>query len=81
MFQAHIWWNKIEINAIKIYLYKSYKIDVLGMSKGRHLTDVFSQRFGDVQRKFLQNFKKKQKLTFKYFTQHIWWVGPKIIQQ
>ena len=55
-----------------MHLYKSYKIYVLGMSKGRHLTDVFSQRFDDVRRKFLQNFKKKQKLTFKYFTQHIW---------
>ena len=48
-------------------------------SWGRHPTDVFSKRFEDIRTTFLQNFKNKQKLTFKYFTQHIWRVGLKII--
>ena len=81
MFQAHISWNKIENNAVKMHLYVRFKIDALGMSQGRHPTDVFSGRFQDVRKTFLQNFKNKQQLTFKYFTQHIWWVGSKIVQQ
>ena len=81
MFQVHIWWNKTENNALKMHLYKRFKIEVLGTSQGRDPTDVFSARFEDVRRKFLQNFKNKQQLTFKDFTQHIWWVGSKIIQQ
>ena len=61
-----------------MYLYRRFKIDVLGTSQGRHPTDVFSGRFEDVRRTFLQNFRNKQHLTFQYFTQHIWWVAPKI---
>ena len=53
-------------------LYERFKIDVLGTSEGRHPMDIFSGRFEDVQRPFLQNFKIKQRLTFKYFTQQIW---------
>ena len=71
MFQVHIWWNNIENNTIKIHLYERFKIDVLGTSQERHPTDVFSDRFKDVRRTFLQNFKNNKKLTFKYFTQHI----------
>ena len=81
MFQPHIWWNKIEKNSVKVHLYERFKIDVLGTSQGRHPTDVFSERFEDVCWTFLQNFKNKEKLTFKYFMQHIWWVESKIIQQ
>ena len=81
MFQAHIWWKKIEKNAVKMHLYERFKIDVLGMSEGRHPMDIFSGRFEDVERPFLQNFKIKQRLTFKYFTQQIWWVVLKRIQQ
>ena len=47
-----------------------FKIDILGTSQGRHTTDVFLGRFEDVRRRFLQNFKNLQQLTFKYFTQH-----------
>ena len=57
MFQAHIWWNKIENNAIKTHLYERYKIDVLWTFQGRHPTDVFSERFEDVRSTFPQNFK------------------------
>ena len=32
------------------------------------LKDVFLERFEDVCRMFLQNFKNKQQRTFKYFT-------------
>ena len=42
---AHIWWNKIENNAVKMHLYDRFKIKVLGTSQGRHPTDVFSGRF------------------------------------
>ena len=80
MFQAHIWWNKIESNAVKMHLCERFKIDALGTSQGRHSTDVFSGRLANVRTTFLQNFKNKQRLIFKYFTQHIWWVGSKIIQ-
>ena len=64
-----------------MHLYERFKIDVLGASQGRHPTDFFSERFEDVRRMFLQNFKNKQELTLKYFTQHIWLVGLQIIQQ
>ena len=53
-------------------LQQRYKIDVLETSHGLDPMDVFSERFDNVRRKFLQNFKNKQQLTFKYFTQHIW---------
>ena len=53
-------------------LYERFKIDVLGTSQGRNRTDLFSERFGDARRRFLQNFKNKQQLNFRYFTQHIW---------
>ena len=33
MFQAHIWWNKIENNAVKMHLCERFKIDVLGTSQ------------------------------------------------
>ena len=75
MFQAHIWWNKIENNAVEMHLYERFKIDLPGTSQGRHPTNIFSEHSEDVRRTFLQNFKNKQWLTFKYFTQHIWWVG------
>ena len=42
---------------------------------------VFLGRFEDVRKTFLQNFKNKQQLNFKYFTEHIWWVESQIIQQ
>ena len=59
MFQAHIWWKKIRINAVKMHLYERFKIDCLGTSQGRHLTDAFSGRLEDVRRTFCQNFKNK----------------------
>ena len=64
-----------------MHLQDRIKIDVLGMSQGGHPKDVFSGHFEDVRGTFLENFKNKKRLTFKYFTQHIWWVGLKIIQQ
>ena len=78
MFQADIWWKKIENNAVKMHLYERFKTDVLGTPQGRHLTDVFSGRFEDVHMTFFQNFKNVQQLNFKYFTQHIWWVGSQL---
>ena len=74
VFQAHILWNKIENDAMKMHLYERFKIDVLRMSQGRHPTNAFSGSFEDVRRTFLQNCKNKQQLTFKYFAQHIFWV-------
>ena len=71
MFQVHIWWNKIENNAMKMHLYERFEIDNLGTFQGRHPKDVFLGGFEDVRRTFLQNCKKKQQPTFKYFTQHI----------
>ena len=68
MFQAQIWWNKIENNAVKMHLYERFEIDVLGTSQGRHPMDVFSGRFEDLRKTFLQKFKNKRQLTFKYFT-------------
>ena len=53
-------------------LYERFKIDVLETFQRRHSTDVFSGRFEDVRKTFLQNFKIRQQLTFQYFTQHIW---------
>ena len=50
-----------------MHLYERYKIDVLGTSRGLYPTDVFSGRFYDVCRTFLQNFKNKEYLTFRYF--------------
>ena len=64
-----------------MHLYKWFKIDALGTSQGRHPMDVFSGRFKEVRKTFLQNSKNKQQLTFKYFTQHISWVWSKIMQQ
>ena len=64
-----------------MHLYERFKINVLATSQGRHPKDVFSGRFEDVRRTFRQSFKNKQQLTFKYFTQHIWWIESKIIQQ
>ena len=81
MFQAHIWWNKIENNAVKMHLRERFKSDVLGTSQGRHPTDVFSGRFENGRSTFLPNFNNKQRLIFKYFTQRIWWAGSKITQQ
>ena len=81
MFQAHIWWNKIENNVVKMHLYKRFRTGVLGTSQGRHPRDIFKGSFEDVRRTFLQNLKNKQRLTLKYFMQHIWWLGSKRIQQ
>ena len=81
MLHTHISWNKIEKNAVKMHLYERFKIDVLRTSQGGHTTGaVFSGSFEYVRRTFLQNFKNKQQLTFKYFMQHIWWVGSKLLQ-
>ena len=55
-----------------MYLYDRIKIDVLATSEERNPTDGFSERFEDVRMTFLQHFKNKQQLTFKYFTQYIW---------
>ena len=51
-----------------MHLYERLKIDLLGTSQGRDPTNVFSRRFEDVRKTFLQNFKNKQQLTLKYFT-------------
>ena len=48
MFQPHIWRNKIENNAVKMHLYERFKIDVPGMSQGRHPSDIFWECFEDV---------------------------------
>ena len=80
MFQAYIWWNKTENDEVKMHLYEMFKIELLW-------TDTLRTSFWDVLRMyvlrmtFLQNFKNKHRLTFKCFTQHIWWVGSKIIQK
>ena len=55
-----------------MHLYQRLKIDVLGTSQIRRSTDVFSGRFEDARRRFLQNFNDKLQLTFKYFTKNIW---------
>ena len=52
-------------------LYERFKIDALGTSQGRHTMDVFSGRFEDAPRTFLQNFKNKQQMTFKYWMNRI----------
>ena len=54
-----------------MHLYERLKINVLGTPQGRHPTDIFLGRFEDVRKTVLQNFKNKQRLTFKYFTQQI----------
>ena len=64
-----------------MHLYERFKIDFLRTSQGRHPTVFFSGRFEGVRRTSLQNFKNKQQLTFKYFSQRIWWVGSNITQQ
>ena len=53
-----------------MHLHDRIKIDDLEMSQGCHPTDVFSGRFKDFRRMFLENLKNKQQLTFKYFTQY-----------
>ena len=63
-----------------MHFYEMFKIDVLKASQGRNPTDIFSGHFEDFPRTFLRNFKNKQRLTFKYFTQHIWLAGSKRIQ-
>ena len=63
-----------------MHLYERLNIDVLERIQERNPMDFFSGRFEDVCRNFLQNFKNKQWLTFKNFTQQIWWVGSEIIQ-
>ena len=60
MSQAQIWWNKIENNAVKMHFFERFKINVMRTSQGFHHTDVFSGRFENVPRTFLQNFKNKQ---------------------
>ena len=55
-----------------MHLHERFKIDAFETSQGRDPTDFFSESFEDIRRTFLQNFKNKQQLTFKYFTQHIW---------
>ena len=71
MFQPHIWRNKIQKNAVEMHLYERFKIDVPGMSQGRHPSDIFWECFEDVWRTFLQNFNNRRRITLKYFTQHI----------
>ena len=66
VFQAHIWWDKIEKN-------ERFKTDVLRTSQGRYNMDVFLGRFEDIHRTVLQNCNNIQSLTFQYFTQHIQW--------
>ena len=66
VFQAHIWWNKIEKN-------ERFKTDVLRTSQGRYHMDIFSGHFEDIHRTVLQNCNNMEKLTFQYFTQHIQW--------
>ena len=73
MFQAHFSWNKIGDSALKMFLHESFKIDILGTSQKCRPMVVFSRRFEDVRRMFLENSKNKQ--------QHILWLGSKIIQQ
>ena len=63
-----------------MHLYERLKIDAFGTSQGRHPTDVFSESFENIRRTFLQNFKTKQQLTFKYLTLHIGSVRWKILQ-
>ena len=46
-----------------MHLYERFKIDVLGTSQGRHPTYVFSGRFENVHRTFLENLKNKQWLS------------------
>ena len=55
-----------------MHLYERLNIDVLESIQERNPMDFFSGRFEDVCRNFLQNFKNKQWLTFKNFTQQIW---------
>ena len=64
---------KLKIMQLKFLerLYERFKIDVLGTSQGRHTMDVFSGRFEDAPRTFLQNFKNKQQMTFKYWMNRI----------
>ena len=64
-----------------MHLYQRFKINFLETSQGRYPMDIFLGRFKDVRKTFLQNFINKQRLTFKYFTQHIQRVGSKGIQQ
>ena len=58
-----------------MHLYERLKINVQGISQWLHPKDNFSGRFEDVRKMSLQNRKNMQQLTFKYFTQHIWWLG------
>ena len=44
---------------MKMHLHGRFKIDALGTSQGRHSKQVFSGRFEDVHRTFLQNCKNK----------------------
>ena len=40
-----------------MYMYQKFKTDLLGTSQENHPTDIFSGRFEDVRRMFLQNVK------------------------
>ena len=51
-----------------MHLYERFEIDALGTSQGRHPMDVFSGRFENLRKTFLQKFKNKRQLTFRYFT-------------
>ena len=66
VFQAHIWWNKIENN-------KRFKTDVLRTYRGRYHLNVFSGRLEDIRRTVLKNCNNMQNLIFQYFMQHIQW--------
>ena len=72
VFQAQIWRNKIQHNAMKVLLCeKVYKIDVLETSQGHYPMGVFFGPFEDVHRTVLQTCKNMQQLTFHFFTQQI----------
>ena len=48
MFQPHIWQNKIKKKCSENAFVERFKIDVPGMSRGRHPSDIFWECFEDV---------------------------------
>ena len=64
-----------------MHLYKRFKTDALRKSQGHCTTDVFWDVLRVSAWRFSKNCKNVGRLTFKYFTQYIWWVESKIIQQ
>ena len=66
LFQAHIWWNKIESNKMKMRLCEKFKIDVLETSEEPHSADVFLPPFQVAHRTFPERMFQRTQTSLRH---------------